>query len=339
MNYYKRHIGDYLKDTAHLSLLEHGIYTRLLDVYYTREGAIPDARAARLIGARTEEEREALQLVLTEFFTLIDGAWVQTRCDRELAEKEAKAETNRVNGGKGGRPRKQTQQEPRQEPKQNPEKTQSVSDENPNGFETETQTEPTENPSHKPLANSHKPISNGSSNPPYVGAEQPPAAAVSPGDSPPMERPVAMAVLIRNLERERNVPAKVTSSDPRLLEWAQAGVTDDQLREAYQLAVLDRELSDSRQPINAGFLDVFVAKVLTPPTAESRVGKTPAYRPGKPWFLTASGIEAKAQELGYTPAPDVPVGTWKGEVFRLAGVTEDEYRRAMVDFAQEPTRR
>jgi uncharacterized protein YdaU (DUF1376 family) len=32
VNYYERHIGDYLKDTAHLSLLEHGIYTRLLDV-------------------------------------------------------------------------------------------------------------------------------------------------------------------------------------------------------------------------------------------------------------------------------------------------------------------
>ena len=46
MNYYKRHIGDYLKDTAHLSLLEHGVYARLLDVYYTRETAIPDDQAA-----------------------------------------------------------------------------------------------------------------------------------------------------------------------------------------------------------------------------------------------------------------------------------------------------
>jgi uncharacterized protein YdaU (DUF1376 family) len=94
MNYYERHIGDYLKDTAHLSLLEHGIYTRLLDVYYTREGAIPESDAARLIGARSKDEREALKAVLSEFFKLVEGACVQDRADREIArfkDKQAKA--------------------------------------------------------------------------------------------------------------------------------------------------------------------------------------------------------------------------------------------------------
>lgn len=94
MNYYERHIGDYLKDTAHLSLLEHGIYTRLLDVYYTREGAIPESEAARLIGARSKDEREALKAVLSEFFNLVDGAFSQDRSDREIArfkDKQAKA--------------------------------------------------------------------------------------------------------------------------------------------------------------------------------------------------------------------------------------------------------
>lgn len=84
MNYYERHIGDYLKDTSHLSLLEHGIYGRLLDVYYTREGAIPDAQAARLIGARSKDERAALTAVLSEFFVLSDGHWHQGRCDAEI---------------------------------------------------------------------------------------------------------------------------------------------------------------------------------------------------------------------------------------------------------------
>jgi uncharacterized protein YdaU (DUF1376 family) len=84
MNYYERHIGDYLKDTAHLSLLEHGVYTRLMDVYYTREGAIPAGEAARLIGARSKDEREALKTVLAEFFVLVDGAHRQDRCEREI---------------------------------------------------------------------------------------------------------------------------------------------------------------------------------------------------------------------------------------------------------------
>ena len=97
MNYYERHIGDYLKDTAHLSLLEHGIYTRLLDVYYTRESAIPDDQAARLIGARAKEEREALQAVLSEFFTLDATGWIQRRCESEIQRyqgKQAKAKAS-----------------------------------------------------------------------------------------------------------------------------------------------------------------------------------------------------------------------------------------------------
>lgn len=174
MNYYKRHIGDYLKDTAHLSLLEHGIYTRLLDVYYTRESAIPEAQAARLIGARSEAEREAMQLVLEEFFELRDGLWIQHRCERELAEKEIKAETNRVNGKRGGRPKKTTEQEPKQVANENPEETQPVSDENPNGFCSETQTEPTENLSHKPIANNHEPYKSSSSNVLETPHERPP---------------------------------------------------------------------------------------------------------------------------------------------------------------------
>lgn len=91
MNYYERHIGDYLKDTAHLSLLEHGIYARLLDVYYTRESALPAAQVARLIGARSSDEQSALAEVLAEFFIQDEsGDWVQSRCDREIAHYQDK---------------------------------------------------------------------------------------------------------------------------------------------------------------------------------------------------------------------------------------------------------
>lgn len=94
MNYYERHIGDYLKDTSHLSLLEHGIYTRLMDVYYTREGPILESEAARLIGARSKDEKAALKAVLAEFFDLVDGCHVQHRCEVEIArfqDKQRKA--------------------------------------------------------------------------------------------------------------------------------------------------------------------------------------------------------------------------------------------------------
>jgi uncharacterized protein YdaU (DUF1376 family) len=110
VNFYKRHIGDYLKDTAHLSLLEHGVYARLLDVYYTRESGIPDAQAARLIGARTEEERDALRLVLREFFESVthdnEGhnavLWIQARCEREIRNASGGHETGSVTHGVTG---------------------------------------------------------------------------------------------------------------------------------------------------------------------------------------------------------------------------------------------
>lgn len=90
MNFYQRHIGDYIKDTAHLSLLEHGIYGRLLDVYYSTEGPIPAASACRLIGARTDEEKAATAVILAEFFTVEGDAYRHARCDAEIARMKDK---------------------------------------------------------------------------------------------------------------------------------------------------------------------------------------------------------------------------------------------------------
>lgn len=106
MNYYERHIGDYLKDTAHLSLLEHGVYGRMLDVYYTRESGIEAGDYCRLIGARSQGEKAAVQSVLVEFFELVGTVWTHKRCDREIDRYRRKAERNREVGKLGGRPRK-----------------------------------------------------------------------------------------------------------------------------------------------------------------------------------------------------------------------------------------
>lgn len=98
MNYYERHIGDYAKDTAHLSLLEHGVYSRLLDVYYTRESPIPADQVHRLIGCRSPQDRKACDAILAEFFQRVGDTWRQSRCDAEIEkfisgapEREAKA--------------------------------------------------------------------------------------------------------------------------------------------------------------------------------------------------------------------------------------------------------
>ena len=96
MNYYEHHLGDYAQATAHLSFVEDAAYSRLLRKYYAEEKALPaELRAVqRLVGARTDEEREAVQVVLEEFFTLESDGWHNKRADSEIAkviEKREKA--------------------------------------------------------------------------------------------------------------------------------------------------------------------------------------------------------------------------------------------------------
>jgi len=96
MNFYAHHIGDYLTDTAHLSMLEDGAYRRLLDKYYTNEAplCLDEAMLFRQLRARSDDEKDAIRIVLSEFFSQTDGGWIHKRCDAEIAlyrEKSAKA--------------------------------------------------------------------------------------------------------------------------------------------------------------------------------------------------------------------------------------------------------
>lgn len=104
MNYYERHLGDYTRDTAHLSLLEHGVYTILLDRYYITEQGIPNDSVYRIARARTDEEREAVDIVLKEFFQLVNGFWINQRAEEEITRANIKIDSARNNGKKGGRP-------------------------------------------------------------------------------------------------------------------------------------------------------------------------------------------------------------------------------------------
>lgn len=86
MNYYERHLGDYSKDTAHLTMIEHGAYGLLLDRYYGTEAGIPADHVHRIARARTKEEKAAVDVVLAEFFQLIDGVWINKRAEEEIAK-------------------------------------------------------------------------------------------------------------------------------------------------------------------------------------------------------------------------------------------------------------
>ncbi|HEY1034996.1 MAG TPA: YdaU family protein [Pseudoxanthomonas sp.] len=106
MRHFAHNIGDYAAATAHLSFIEDAAYHRCLRRYYQDERALPGdvAQVQRLVGARTKEERQAVENVLAEFFHLEEDGYHQSRADREIETYHAKADAARANGTKGGRP-------------------------------------------------------------------------------------------------------------------------------------------------------------------------------------------------------------------------------------------
>jgi uncharacterized protein YdaU (DUF1376 family) len=123
LNYYERYCGDYQRDTAHLSLAEHGAYTMLLDTYFSVEKPLPSDLPSlyRVCRAMTRLEQQAVKSVAEQFFPVseVDGLRHNQRADREIAKARPKIEAARINGRKGGRPSRQgvshTSQAARQE--------------------------------------------------------------------------------------------------------------------------------------------------------------------------------------------------------------------------------
>ena len=96
MTYYEHHLGDCMRDTAHLYILEYGVYRRLIEANYIKEAPLPAAfkDCWRLVRAQSKQERDAVQSVLEEFFKLTEEGWFHKRCHEEISryqDKQAKA--------------------------------------------------------------------------------------------------------------------------------------------------------------------------------------------------------------------------------------------------------
>lgn len=94
VHYYEHHIGDYAKDTGHLSITEHGAYRKLLDWCYASERALPDDlnEVFRIAGAIDRREKAAAKRVVEEFFNCVspDGRR-NKRAMAEIARFKAKS--------------------------------------------------------------------------------------------------------------------------------------------------------------------------------------------------------------------------------------------------------
>jgi len=97
MHYYTKHIKDYKTDTAHLTLLEHGVYNSLIDLYILTENPLEPnlQKLCRLVNATTDDEIKSVENILDEFFTESDDGYRQKKCDQELIRIFGKSESAR----------------------------------------------------------------------------------------------------------------------------------------------------------------------------------------------------------------------------------------------------
>lgn len=114
MNYYEHHIGDFIKDTVGLTMVQEGAYRRLVDQYYAGEKPLPlDLKECRKLGrATTVIERKAIDFVIGKFFKRTADGYRQKRCDEVIAE-FLEGEPERVEKRENGKERKRRSRERR----------------------------------------------------------------------------------------------------------------------------------------------------------------------------------------------------------------------------------
>lgn len=277
MNYYEHHLGDYAKDTGHLSMLEHGAYRILLDRYYSTEAGIPEDQVYRLARARTDAERAAVDAVLAEFFTRISGVWINRRAEAELDRlAAAQAETDVRDANERERVRRHREDRARlfadlRRVDIHPEWNIKTRDlralhaRHCNGDGRQPVTEPATAP--VTLQADFGNVADTASTP-SLHDSMTPTCCVVPPLPPRTADEDGVATRRGELARLlRDGGVDITPGHPALCQWVTAGLTDAEAREAVDRARLSKPAPER---IPAGYLSAIVPKVLGDRAAAQR---------------------------------------------------------------------
>lgn len=197
MNYYSKHIGDYATATAHLSLAEHGAYNLMIDAACGTERPLPDDinTLCRMLRAVTDQERQAVENVASEFFVRTESGLINRRVEVEIRKFREFSEAQSRRGKSGGRPRKE---ETREKPGEKPALSPGFQKQNPDESRTKPGGNPEETPekaSHSPSPIPHSPLPSTRSPDPEQGflAPPPPPSSGNTQDGAPSARAAAAA--------------------------------------------------------------------------------------------------------------------------------------------------
>ena len=305
MNYYEHHIGDYAEATSHLTFVEDAAYSRLIRKYYATEKPLPSdvKHVQRLINARTRDERNAVALVLNEFFILKDDGWHQARCDHEIArykDKQSKAKRSaetRWNSAihDAGKNRIESDFEKGCEGI-------------PNAMQTECSSvtsNQTPDPSNQAPYTSHQ--SNKST-------EQGAKSIIEDGLG--IARELVTKVKLSPIAQEERHHCLITMmkkecqvspmDETRIKEMVLMEVSDVEVEAAIQIAKEVRAKVNNTLPINPGYvLSILKTQRKKQAIEEGEDG----------WWKTHAGIDLKGRELQMSPRPSESYETFKVRLF------------------------
>ena len=102
MNYYSHHIGDFNNATRHLTRTERAIYRDAIELYYDTESELTGdiEKLARRLLVISQDEKDALNVVLDEFFTLTETGYFHERCDKEIKKYQSFGEAGKRGAAK-----------------------------------------------------------------------------------------------------------------------------------------------------------------------------------------------------------------------------------------------
>jgi uncharacterized protein YdaU (DUF1376 family) len=97
------YVGDYEKDTKHLSLTEDGAYFRLLRYVWGTGRRIPGVESAyRIAGAQSDQDRACVDRILIEFFEEKNDEFFNKKAEKILKKQNEKRRKLSEHGRRGG---------------------------------------------------------------------------------------------------------------------------------------------------------------------------------------------------------------------------------------------
>ncbi len=144
--------------------------------------------------------------------------------------------------------------------------------------------------------------------------------------------PGSFAQLLDAWERERGKPVAFRADDPLLAAWADAGVSETELRAVYDRAVKRSAKTHDDAPVNAGLIDVILPEVRHAGGATSALSRARAMGDPLAWAASASGLTAKGAELGTVQQDGEIFPNFKARVIAAAGLTDNDRDRLRADY-------